>query len=56
LENNLIKYINMFNKINKFVPLINLLIGSVALTFQVTVLYPWHNELDKKFDQLIKNK
>ncbi len=46
----------MFNKINKFVPLINLLIGSAALTFQVTVLYPWHNELDKKFNQLIKNK
>lgn len=42
----------MFNKINKFVPIINLLVGTAGLTFQITVLYPWHNDLDKKFDKL----
>ncbi len=46
----------MFNKINKFVPILNLLVGSTALTFQVTVLYPWHNSLDKKLDKLIDQK
>ena len=25
-----------------------------ALTFQVTVLNPWHYKLDKKFDKIIK--
>ena len=46
----------MFNKINKFIPLANLIIGSAALTFQITVLYPWHNDLDKKFNKLIKSQ
>ena len=44
----------MLNKINKFLPIINLTIGSIALYFQTTVLYPWHNELEKKFDKLDK--
>jgi hypothetical protein len=42
----------MLDKINKFVPLINLFVASTALTFQVTVLYPWHNNLEKKFNKL----
>ncbi|KAF2395835.1 hypothetical protein EJ06DRAFT_256065 [Trichodelitschia bisporula] len=30
----------------------NLLIGSTALGFQVTVLYPWHHELQADFDKM----
>jgi len=33
-------------------PLINFFISSAALTFQVTVLYPWHKEISKKMDTL----
>jgi hypothetical protein len=44
----------MLNNINKFLPLINLIIGTTALGFQTQVLYPWHNDLDKKFDSLEK--
>ena len=33
-------------------PIINFCISSAALTFQVTVLYPWHNEINKKMDSL----
>lgn len=29
--------------------------GASALTFQVSVLYPWHNELDKEFKNLKNN-
>ena len=28
------------------------MVGASALTFQLTVLYPWHNELDKEFMML----
>jgi hypothetical protein len=44
----------MFNKINKLLPLVNLIITSTAFAFQTKVLYPWHNNLDKKFDTLDK--
>jgi hypothetical protein len=37
---------------SKFLPLISLVIGTTALTFQITVLYPWHIELDNEFKQL----
>ena len=44
----------MINKINKILPAFNLIIGSTALAFQTKVLYPWHNDLDKKIDILNK--
>jgi hypothetical protein len=31
---------------------LGLLISSAALTFQVTVLYPWHNEISKQIKEL----
>ncbi len=39
-------------KVHHYLPYFNLLVGSTALTFQVTVLYPWHNELDREFKLL----
>ncbi len=33
----------------KWLPLVALIIGIFALTFQITVLYPWHEELSKQF-------
>jgi hypothetical protein len=35
-------------------PLLNLLVSSTALTFQVTVLYPWHKEIDESHTKLIQ--
>jgi hypothetical protein len=32
--------------------IINFIIGSSALTFQITVLYPWHAQLDREFKEL----
>jgi len=34
------------------VPIIGAVIGACALTFQVTVLYPWHEELSEQFETL----
>lgn len=31
-----------------------LFVGSLALTFQLTVLYPWHHELSDSFDEVNK--
>jgi len=42
----------MLDKINRFIPLINLLVSSSALTYQITVIYPWYNNLEKKFNKL----
>ena len=33
----------------KWLPLIALIVALCALSFQVTVLYPWHEELSKQF-------
>jgi hypothetical protein len=44
----------MFNKINKVLPVINFIITSTDFAFQTKILYPWHNDLDKKFDTLDK--
>jgi hypothetical protein len=38
--------------IQKFLPIFNFVIASTALGFQVTVLYPWHNQLEKDFNGL----
>ena len=35
-------------------PYVNLAIASSALTFQVTVLYPWHEKLEEDFHDLRK--
>lgn len=41
---------------SRFLPTLNFLIGSSALGFQMTVLYPWHEELDKEFKALEKTQ
>jgi hypothetical protein len=38
--------------IQKILPVFNFVIASTALGFQVTVLYPWHNQLEKDFSGL----
>ncbi|KAG0228086.1 hypothetical protein BGW42_002436 [Actinomortierella wolfii] len=39
----------------KLLTLVNFVIGSAALSFQVGVLYPWHHQLDDEFKELEKN-
>ena len=36
-------------------PIINFCISSAALTFQVTVLYPWHNQISKQINNISTN-
>jgi hypothetical protein len=38
----------------KWIPLVSLVVGLCALTFQITVLYPWHEELSREFHILAK--
>ncbi|KAI8905542.1 hypothetical protein EDD86DRAFT_177273, partial [Gorgonomyces haynaldii] len=38
----------------QILPSINFVIGTTALSFQMLVLYPWHNQLDKDFKELEK--
>jgi len=38
--------------IRHYLPYLNLAIGTSALVFQTTVLYPWHEELDAGFRKL----
>ena len=35
-----------------YLPVINLVISTCALTFQITVLYPWHHKLSLQLDAL----
>jgi len=37
---------------NRLLPITSFVVGSTALLFQTTVLYPWHNELDTEFKRL----
>jgi hypothetical protein len=37
---------------SRFLPITSFIVGSSALTFQITVLYPWHHELDNEFKKL----
>lgn len=39
-------------KITRLISLTNFVVASSALGFQVFVLYPWHNELDARFEDL----
>jgi hypothetical protein len=32
--------------VSRYLPIISFIVGTSALVFQTTVLYPWHNELD----------
>lgn len=41
-------------KFTRILSLTNFLVGASALSFQVFVLYPWHNELDSSFQKLKK--
>ncbi len=34
------------------VPIVSFLVGSAALSFQVFILYPWHNELASEFKKV----
>lgn len=38
--------------IRKYLPYVNFVVASSALCFQIFVLYPWHQELDKDFHKL----
>ncbi|CAM4753251.1 unnamed protein product [Rotaria magnacalcarata] len=38
--------------VRKFLPLVSFLIATAALGFQVGVLYPWHHQLEQRFDEL----
>jgi len=42
--------------IQKYLPFVNFIIASIALGFQVTVLYPWHYELQQEFNELQKQQ
>ena len=38
----------------KWLPMISLTVAICALIFQVTVLYPWHEELSREFARMSK--
>ena len=38
----------------KYLPILALILSICALTFQVTVLYPWHEELSREFAKLAR--
>ncbi|CAF0816469.1 unnamed protein product [Adineta ricciae] len=42
--------------LQKILPVFNFVIASSALCFQMAVLYPWHNQLDKDFSGLQTNQ
>ena len=47
---------NDYNKIissfDRKLPYLSFIVSTSALLFQITVLYPWHNKLDKDYDML----
>jgi hypothetical protein len=38
--------------VRKILPIINFVIATAALGFQVSVLYPWHHQLEKRFNEM----
>jgi hypothetical protein len=49
--------LNMISQFYKHLPLLNFIVASSALTFQVTVLYPWHEQISHQLDkQLLQEK
>jgi|LakMenEpi03Aug12_release.lakeMendotaPanAssembly.Ray.scaffolds.fasta_scaffold3475668_2 hypothetical protein len=43
---------NPLKSFYKKLPLINFFIGSTALTFQITILNPWHSTISKQINEL----
>jgi hypothetical protein len=43
---------SMNDTLSKWIPRISLLVGLCAFLFQITVLYPWHQELSEEFAKL----
>lgn len=46
--------LSKFPIFSRNLPLVNLVIATSALGFQITVLYPWHLEIDSSHKDLIK--
>lgn len=44
--------IERFFKRFDLVPILGLSIGTISLTFQMKVLYPWHNELSEQMSRI----
>ncbi len=38
--------------VRKMLPIVNFVIATAALAFQVTILYPWHHQLEKRFNEM----
>ena len=51
---NKINNLKFMTSIYKKLPFLNLLIATSALTFQLTVLYPWHKKLNNQLDDINK--
>ena len=41
-----------WTKFNKILPYINFAVATTALAFQITILYPWHIQLEHDFIEL----
>ena len=39
----------------RWIPVVGLLVGTAALIFQITVLYPWHLELSRDLANLARS-
>jgi len=37
---------------SRYLPIAGMVVGTSALIFQLTVLFPWHHELDADFKKL----
>jgi hypothetical protein len=47
----------MLARLYKHLPFLNFVISTTAFTFQVSVLYPWHEEISRKIDnELLQQK
>jgi hypothetical protein len=38
--------------VRKLLPIVNFVIATAALGFQVSVLYPWHHQLELRFNEM----
>jgi Flp pilus assembly protein TadB len=38
--------------VRKILPIVNFVIATAALAFQVAILYPWHHQLEQRFNQM----
>jgi hypothetical protein len=46
----------LLRRANRYMPFVNFAVSLTALTFQTTVLYPWHEELSKELKLLKETK